>query len=312
VFAGVLTVGYASQEQAVPPPDPMQHSAPDALLVVAGDVLQLHSAGSGRPAPDAPEIPTPAAAAALAAATAAAEEAPLVSRAMVGNLLVVGSQVFTALQMCLEEKFVTGYNMPALLAVGWEGVWGLAGVATLLVALQHTATTSGAPIEDTIFSVRQLLAHPTIGLFMVCNALSIAWFNYFGMSVTKTSSAAYRMVLDSLRTLVVWLVDLGTGGGSFHWLSLVGFALMAAGTAVYNEAIQLPCLAYPSAADRAEQAEQRAVAQEHAKLLLPANASEPTPSPLLPQGSGRPAPPPVVAVKDIFTPKLTRLTLQKN
>ena len=38
---------------------------------------------------------------------------------------------------------------------------------------------------------------------MLCAGLiSIAFFNFFGISVTKDMSAAHRMVLDSLRTLV--------------------------------------------------------------------------------------------------------------
>ena len=47
-----------------------------------------------------------------------------------------------------------------------------------------------------------------------------------GMSITKSSSASYRMVLDSLRTIAVWLVDLGFGSGKFHPLQLLGFAFM--------------------------------------------------------------------------------------
>ena len=69
------------------------------------------------------------------------------SRAMLGNALVVFSQLFTALQMCLEERFVTGYNAPALVAVGWEGVWGLSGVLLLLVALQTWTDDEGSQLR---------------------------------------------------------------------------------------------------------------------------------------------------------------------
>ena len=41
----------------------------------------------------------------------------------------------------------------------------------------------------------------TAVLAMLC---SIAFFNFFGISVTKHMSAAHRMVLDSLRVMVVW------------------------------------------------------------------------------------------------------------
>jgi drug/metabolite transporter (DMT)-like permease len=42
-----------------------------------------------------------------------------------GNLLVLAAQVFAALQFVIEEKYVKHYRVPALLAVGLEGFWGL-------------------------------------------------------------------------------------------------------------------------------------------------------------------------------------------
>ena len=46
---------------------------------------------------------------------------------------------------------------------------------------------------------------------VVLNILSIAFFNYFGLSVTKTQSATTRMVLDSIRTVVIWAFTLAVG-----------------------------------------------------------------------------------------------------
>jgi len=38
-----------------------------------------------------------------------------------GDLLIIGAQVVAASQMVLEEKYVSGLDIPALQAVGWEG-----------------------------------------------------------------------------------------------------------------------------------------------------------------------------------------------
>jgi hypothetical protein len=38
-------------------------------------------------------------------------------------MLIVGAQVVAASQMVLEEKFVSGLDIPALQAVGWEGTY---------------------------------------------------------------------------------------------------------------------------------------------------------------------------------------------
>ena len=43
------------------------------------------------------------------------------------------------------------------------------------------------------------------------------------------------MVLDSIRTLVIWTVSLGVGWQVFHALQLLGFALLVFGMCVYND-----------------------------------------------------------------------------
>lgn len=50
--------------------------------------------------------------------------------------------------------------------------------------------------------------------------VSIAFFNFAGISVTKELSATTRMVLDSVRTLVIWLVSLALSWQDFHLLQV--------------------------------------------------------------------------------------------
>lgn len=38
-----------------------------------------------------------------------------------GDLLIIIAQIITACQMVIEEKFVSGLDLPPLQAVGWEG-----------------------------------------------------------------------------------------------------------------------------------------------------------------------------------------------
>ena len=52
------------------------------------------------------------------------------------------------------------------------------------------------------------------------NILSIAFFNFAGISVTKELSATTRMVLDSIRTLVIWVVTLGLGWQDFQYFQV--------------------------------------------------------------------------------------------
>jgi len=167
-----------------------------------------------------------------------------------GNALIVGAQVIVAVQFVLEEKFVSGLDVPPLLAVGLEGVFGvlmLSGVLAGMYFLPGVAGLSETPLrlEDTWDALRQLTSGDNVVLpiAMVAAVLSIAVYNFFGISVTKHLSAAHRMVLDSTRTVIVWgfaLIihaaspDSGHGQG-FSWLQLVGFVVLVAGSVVYYE-----------------------------------------------------------------------------
>lgn len=46
-----------------------------------------------------------------------------------GDLLIIMAQIIVAAQMVIEEKYVTGLDIPPLQAVGWEG--------TLLLNICH-------------------------------------------------------------------------------------------------------------------------------------------------------------------------------
>ena len=176
------------------------------------------------------------------------------SNPMLGNLIIVAAQVVVATQMCVEEIFVGGRDVPPLLAVGLEGMFGMGVLSCVLIAMYYLPGVSGLSetrghLEDSLDALLQLGSGNGILLgFMLASLASIAFFNFFGISVTKAMSAAHRMVLDSLRTMVVWGFSLcvyavdPSKGQKFSWLQLVGFAILLSGTLVYNEILPLPCL----------------------------------------------------------------------
>merc|ERR1712062_887130 len=125
---------------------------------------------------------------------------------LLGDVLIVCAQVIVASQMVYEEKFITKYNVPALKAVGWEGTFGFMTLATLLIPFYFIP----------------------------------AFFNFAGISVTKEMSATTRMVLDSVRTLVIWGVSLALGWQQFQYLQLIGFASLVTGMCIYNDIVFAP------------------------------------------------------------------------
>lgn len=157
-----------------------------------------------------------------------------------GDLLIIIAQVIQSLQMVVEEKFVAGQDIPPLQAVGWEGIFGF----TVLAALQlpFYFIKAGPPftnnptgrLEDPIDAFTQIANNMLLLLPILGTILSIAFFNFAGISVTKELSATTRMVLDSVRTLVIWIFSLWLFGQKFHWLQLIGFVFLIWGMCLYN------------------------------------------------------------------------------
>ena len=61
----------------------------------------------------------------------------------------------------------------------------------------------GAPPSPAPQAVAQMRALPHLAICVLLSTVSIAFFNFFGVSVTKHMSATTRMLLDSLRTMVM-------------------------------------------------------------------------------------------------------------
>ncbi|NXN42308.1 S35F6 protein, partial [Rhinoptilus africanus] len=119
------------------------------------------------------------------------------------------------------------------------GFFGFVILALLLVPMYYIPAGgfSGNPrrtLEDALDAFCQVGHRPLLALALLGNVGSIAFFNFAGISVTKELSATTRMVLDSLRTLLVWALSLALGWETFHGLQILGFGVLLAGAALYN------------------------------------------------------------------------------
>eukprot|EP00658_Telonema_sp_P-2_P081793 TRINITY_DN8483_c0_g1_i3.p1 TRINITY_DN8483_c0_g1~~TRINITY_DN8483_c0_g1_i3.p1 ORF type:complete len:409 (+),score=115.63 TRINITY_DN8483_c0_g1_i3:201-1427(+) len=165
---------------------------------------------------------------------------------MLGNGMVIAAQMITAIQMVVEEKFIGGHNVPALAAVGWEGFWGLTILSCALVGMYFIpahlpdGSHQSGHFEDSWDAMVQISNSWKLVVAIGGNILSIAFFNYFGISVTKVMSASHRMVIDSVRTIVIWGFSLAVGWEKFSPLQLVGFVLLISGTVFYQEIWKFP------------------------------------------------------------------------
>ncbi|KAG8177902.1 hypothetical protein JTE90_020182 [Oedothorax gibbosus] len=163
-----------------------------------------------------------------------------------GDLLIIMAQIIVATQMVVEEKFLTKYNVPALQGVGWEGLFGFVILSLLLIPMYFIKVGNsvfdnpGGRMEDAYDGFVQMYNNPLIILAITGTIVSIAFFNYAGLSVTKEMSATTRMVLDSVRTFTVWIFSLSIGWQEYHYLQLVGFLILLCGMCLYNDVLIRP------------------------------------------------------------------------
>jgi len=169
---------------------------------------------------------------------------------LLGDILIVSSQVIVATQMVYEEKFVTKYNVPALQAVGWEGTFGFVTLSTLLIPMyfipvgEKFGHNPRHVMEDAYDGLYQLAHNPLLLMAFCGTAISIAFFNFAGISVTKEMSATTRMVLDSMRTVIIWAVSIAVGWQSFYALQLLGFVILLTGMCIYNDIVVAPAIRF--------------------------------------------------------------------
>ncbi|KAJ9637421.1 uncharacterized protein PV06_04090 [Exophiala oligosperma] len=215
VVAGVALVGLAGvissgDQKASPPQDPKE------------TLFALHLAVRS-----------------VAAQAASAE----VLKTVVGILLIAFAQIFTATQFCLEEWILEHYALEPLKVVAWEGLFGfiVTVVVQVILHLSVGITPSGRQgFFDAEEGYRQIFTNRAIGISSLAIMVSIGGFNFFGLSVTRSISATSRSIIDTCRTLFIWLVSLGLGWESFKWLQVAGFALLVYGTFMFNDLVRPP------------------------------------------------------------------------
>eukprot|EP00056_Hartaetosiga_gracilis_P014334 m.240305 g.240305 ORF g.240305 m.240305 type:complete len:385 (-) comp14849_c0_seq1:331-1485(-) len=162
---------------------------------------------------------------------------------ILGDIIIICAQVIVAVQMVVEEKFVGKYEVPPLLAVGWEGVFGMIIMSSLsMIFFYIPGPRAGNTFENFNDAFFQINNSWIITLAICGTIVSIAFFNFSGISVTKELSATTRMVLDSVRTLTIWAYGMIVGWETFSVLQIIGFVILLSGTFVYNNLVFAPLL----------------------------------------------------------------------
>ena len=197
---------------------------------------------------------------------------------LVGLILMTTSQFFSSTEYVFQEKFIKQYEVHPFQLVGFEGLWGSIMYSILLIIFQFSDCTSWdksfsegicfaynitnseinkttnetyvynetiSRIEDTEFAFQQMGDNIALLIVYIFYIVSIALYNIVGINLTKLVSSTARAVVDTVRTVFIWLFFLvfspveGTHE-NFYVVQLIGFIFMVCGTLVYNEIVTIP------------------------------------------------------------------------
>ncbi|KAL4517050.1 hypothetical protein Ndes2437B_g06667 [Nannochloris sp. 'desiccata'] len=165
-----------------------------------------------------------------------------------GMTLIVASQAVQAAQITFEDFFMADMAIPPLKIVGYEGLYGTLAMALFLLPLvQRLPGTDGQGIHEDSYDTWHMIRNtPILYRILTLHMGASLLYNVAGMCVTGHLGAVFRTVLETTRTLFVWLVDLmlfytplgmgklGESWSKYSWVQAAGFVVLVIGTVVYG------------------------------------------------------------------------------
>ena len=163
-----------------------------------------------------------------------------------GILIILLGQVLQAGQVVIEEFLLQDLQMSSVRVVAWEGLFGVMQCLFFVFPIIYFLPgRDGGHMEDVVDAFYMVTHSWAVAGVLLADMTMMLFYNIFGMEVTDSLSAVHRVVIETLRTLCVWIADLfiyyllsggklGEAWTKYSFLQLVGFCLLVAGTMMYN------------------------------------------------------------------------------
>lgn len=175
--------------------------------------------------------------------------------AVIGDAFIIVSQLLSAIQSVVEEKFLKKFNVDPLKVVGWEGLFGFVMMFLAFMpmyyipwhfTLNYNENNSSseqveARFEDAIDAFSMMFNNKFILISSIGVVVSIAIYNFTALTVIKKWNATTFIVLDSTRTMFVWGMTLILPGWQiFQPFQPAGYFLLVVGTFIYYNILFMP------------------------------------------------------------------------
>ncbi|XP_058964706.2 solute carrier family 35 member F6 isoform X1 [Pocillopora verrucosa] len=188
-------------------------------------------------------------------------------KAGLGIAFILMGQCVSATQYIVEERFLKEKNFHPLQVVGMEGFFGFTVMAAVVLPVLYFIPGSQPhhSYENSLDALLMIKNDTTLATLIVFYTLSIAFYNFFGLTLTKSLTAVHRTLIDACRTIVVWAVELfihyalhedfgETWDRKYSIFQVDGFLFLMLGTALYNELLIIPPLMPKPDASQQDQA----------------------------------------------------------
>ena len=148
------------------------------------------------------------------------------------------------LNACAEDALTYSKTLPVLF-INTDNQQPIESKEEYVNGTYYDVNKTISKIEDTDFAFRQMDDNTSLLVVYIFYIVSIALYNIVGINLTKLVSSTARAVVDTVRTVFIWLFFLifdpveGTHE-TFYPLQLVGFLFLVFGTLVYNEILVIP------------------------------------------------------------------------
>ena len=134
--------------------------------------------------------------------------------AIVGILFLLAAQFFSSTCYTLQEHFLAKYEVNPFQLVGFEGIWGMLMYLIILIIFQNVSCETWSStlqhicfqneydewkMEDSICVIRQLKENWELLVLEIVYIISIATYNFVGISLTQITDSTTRIVVDSLK-----------------------------------------------------------------------------------------------------------------
>ncbi|PNW72536.1 hypothetical protein CHLRE_16g689423v5 [Chlamydomonas reinhardtii] len=134
---------------------------------------------------------------------------------LMGMGLIITSQAVQAAQLTFEDFFMADLNIPGVKIVGFEGVIGAAATLGLLMPIAYFLPgPEGEGIHEDMADTWAMIRNSrALQAVLLVDAAALLLYNVAGMAVTGHLGAVFRTVLETMRTLFVWLGQGVCGAG---------------------------------------------------------------------------------------------------